>query len=141
MICEKVERKMSEAAEDDKSSIVTSIRENVKDNIRIARLKHRQDALDNLRITLDEDNAINLETFTTNNVLAIVMKIKKQRHASATDLLKLSNAFLQSHENINLFVNTPGAVPVIVKEMTGKSSTLELFWAKHRLWPVGIYQV
>lgn len=113
---------MSAAEGDDNSPVVTSIRENVKDNIRIARLKHRQDELDNLRITLGaaEDDAVNLKTFTPNDVLAIVLKLKRQRNASAADLLKLCHAFLQSHENINLFVNTTGAVPVIVKEMTGK---------------------
>lgn len=113
---------MSGAERDDVSPVVTSIRENVKDNIRIARFKHRQEELDNLRITLGtaEDDAVNLKTFTPNDVLAIVTKLKRNRHATPTDLLKLSHAFLQSHENINLFVNTTGALPVVVKEMTGK---------------------
>lgn len=109
--------------EEEKSTAVAKIRENVRENIRIARLRHRQDELDNLRITLGdlEDHSTNTQTFTTNDVLEIANKIKKQRHASATDLLKLSHAFIQSFENINCFVNSTGAVPVIVKEMTGKS--------------------
>lgn len=112
---------MSEASEEDKSTVVTNIRENVKENIRIARLKNRQDELDNLRITLGdvEDQSVNLQTFNPNDVLEIIIKIKRQRHASATELLKLSHAFLQSAENINCFVNTAGALPVIVKELTG----------------------
>lgn len=114
---------MSEMAEEEKSNAVTTIRENVKENIRIARLRHRQDELDSLRITHGdfEEHSINLQTFTTNDVLEIANKIKKQRHASAVELSKLCHAFLQSTDNINCFVNSTGAVPVIIKEMTGKS--------------------
>lgn len=114
---------MSELVEEEKSIAVTTIRENVKENIRIARLRHRQDELDSLRITHGdlEDHSINLQTFTTNDVLDIANQIKKQRHASAMDLSKLCHAFLQSTDNINCFVNAAGAVPVIIKEMTGKS--------------------
>lgn len=114
---------MSEVVEEEKPTVVTSIRENVKENIRIARLKHRQDEVDNFRITLGqlEDDTINLQTFSTTDVLEIANKIKKQRHASIPELLKLCHAFLQSSENITCFVNSTGALPVIVKELTGKS--------------------
>lgn len=114
---------MSEVGEEEKPTAVTSIRENVKENIRIARLKHRQDEVDNLRITLGqfEDHTVNLQTFSTTDVLDIANKLKKQRHASIPELLKLSHAFLQSPENITCFVNVTGAVPVIVKELTGKT--------------------
>lgn len=113
---------MLETAEEENPTIVKSIRENLKGNIRIARLKHRQNEVDNLRITLGElgDHSINLQTFSTNDVLEIAVKIKKQRHASTTDLLKLCHAFLQSSVNISCFINATGAVPVIVKELTGK---------------------
>lgn len=113
---------MSEMTTVDESTAVTTIRENVRENIRIARLKHRQDGLDNLRVIHGEheDHAINLQTFTTNDVLATANKIKKQRHASPTELMKLTHAFLQSTENIACFINASGAVPVIIKEMTGK---------------------
>ncbi|XP_031623357.1 uncharacterized protein LOC116340809 [Contarinia nasturtii] len=119
---------MSEVSEEDKSIAVATIRENVKENIRIARLKHRQNELDNLRITHGklEDLSINLQTFTKDNVLATANKIKKQRHASATELMKLSHSFLQSSENINCFVNATGALPVIVKEMTGTNTEKQL---------------
>ncbi|XP_055295482.1 uncharacterized protein LOC129565094 [Sitodiplosis mosellana] len=119
---------MSEVAEEENPTAVTTIRETVKENIRIARLRHRQDELDNLRITHGdpEDDSINLQTFTKNDVLDIANKIKKQRHASTTDLLKLCHAFLQSIDNINCFVNTTGAVPVIVKEMTGKKTETQM---------------
>lgn len=115
---------MAEANEDGKETVVTIIRENVKENIRIARLKHRQDEVDNCRITLADDSAddsINLQSFNVNDVLAIAQKMKKKRNASTGDLLKLSHAFLQSTENINCFINVAGAVAVIIKEMTGKN--------------------
>lgn len=112
---------MSEGGEGDKPTAVTTIRENIKKNIRIARLKHRQDELDNLRITDGnlEDHSINLQTFTTADILAIVHRMKKQKYASPMDLMKLSHAFLQSTDNINCFINATGAIAVIVKEMTG----------------------
>lgn len=115
---------MSEATEQIESTVVTTIRQNVKENIRIARLKNRQDELDSSRsISLDDlkDQTVNLQTFTTKDVYDIIEKIKKQRHASEAELLKLSHAFLQSVENIDCFVNRTGAVQVIVKEMTGNS--------------------
>lgn len=119
---------MSEVSEEDKSIAVTTIRENVKENIRIARLKHRQDELDSLRIThgkLDE-HSINLQTFTKSDVQDAANKIKRQRHASETELMKLSHAFLQSTENISCFINTTGALPVVIKEMTGKNTETQL---------------
>lgn len=112
---------MSEPTDEEKPTIVTSIRENVKENIRIARLKHRQDEIDSSRITLGqlEDETVNLQTFSTNDVLEIAARIKKHRRALTPDLLKLSHAFLQNSENISCFINATGALPVIVKELTG----------------------
>lgn len=113
---------MSDPPEEEKETVVTTIRENVKENIRIARLKHRQDEVDNCRIALGdtEEDSINLQTFDANDVLAIANKIKKKRGVAPADLMKLSHAFLQNIENINCFINVNGAVPVIIKEMTGK---------------------
>lgn len=113
---------MFEEPDQEKSTVVTTIRENVKENIRIARLKHRQNEVDHLRITLAEfeDHSINLETFTTSDVLDIATKIKRQRSASHAELLKLCHAFLQSTEHIDVFLNSTGSIQVIVKELTGK---------------------
>ena len=114
---------LNELEDQAKSAGVTEIRESVKNKIRIARLKHRQDEVDNFRITLGEleDHAINLETFTTADVLEIATKIKRQRNASHSELLKLCHAFLQSTENISCFMNSAGSIQVIVKEVTGNS--------------------
>lgn len=113
---------MLEATDQEKPDGVKTIRENVKNHIRIARLKHRQDEVDNLRITLGdfEDHSINLETFTKDDVLDIAAKIKRQRNASHLELLKLCHAFLQSTENIGCFLNATGSIQVIIKELTGK---------------------
>lgn len=102
---------------------VANIRDSVKEHIRIARYKHRQDEVDNLRITLTEvkDHSISLETYTKNDVLEISQRIKRQRNASHADLLKLCHAFLQSTENISCFLNSPGSIQVIVKELAGKT--------------------
>lgn len=114
---------MSEPPEEVKETIVTTIRANVKENIRIARLKHRHDEVDNFRITLgdaEDSSAINLQTFDKADILAISNQIKRKRHAPPTELMKLSHAFLQSIEHINYFVKITGALAVIIKEMTGK---------------------
>lgn len=114
--------KMSADLDVEQSTGVKTIRESVKDHIRIARLKHRQDEVDSLRITLGEleDHSINLETYSTADVTEIATKIKRQRNASHAELLKLCHAFLQSTENISCFLNSTGSIQVIVKEMTGK---------------------
>lgn len=105
---------------------VATIRDSVKNHIRIARLKHRQDEIDQQRIALGElkDHSINLETYTTNDVLEIAQRIKRHRNASHADLLKLCHAFLQSTENIGCFLNSSGSIQVIVKELTGKQIIL-----------------
>lgn len=115
---------MLDEPDPEKPDGVKTIRENVKNNIRIARLKHRQDEVDNLRITLGEleDHTINLESFTKDDVLDIATKIKRQRNASHSELLKLCHAFLQSTENISCFLNSTGSIQVIIKELTGKIS-------------------
>lgn len=121
-----IEAKMLEEPDPEKSTGVKTIRESVKNNIRIARLKHREDAMDNLRITLGqlEDHSINLETFTMDDVLEIATNIKRQRNASHSDLLKLCHAFLQCTEHISCFLNSTGSIQVIVKELTGKISSI-----------------
>lgn len=113
---------MLEDSDQAKPGGVKAIRENVKNNIRIARLKRRQDEVDSLRITLGEldEHSINLETFTKDDVLEIAAKIKHQRNASHSELLKLCHAFLQSPENISCFLNSTGSIQVIIKGLTGK---------------------
>lgn len=132
---------MIDGAEEEKQNTVGTIRESLRANIRVARLKHRQDEADNLRITLGtfEDYSANLQTFSTADVLHIASQLKKQRHASPSELLKLSHAFLQSAENIKCFVNTIGAVPVIVKELTGKYHRFLWHSLRYYLFLIGLF--
>lgn len=105
------------------SLVVNSIRENVRDNLKIARIKNRNAAIDGLRIAPEEleNLSINLQNFSVKDVSTIVQTIKKHKHAKPTELSKLSHAFLQSTENILCFLNTTGALNVLVKELTGSS--------------------
>lgn len=112
---------MSESEEIKTSEMVESVRDSVRKDIHEARSKHRHDEIDGLRVAPNElsDHSINLQSFGRDDVLNIVKTIKKNKHAKATELLKLSHAFLQSTDNIQAFLNTTGAMNVLVKELTG----------------------
>lgn len=137
------EAKMLEDPDQDKLSGVKIIRESVKNHIRIARLKHRQDEVDNLRITLGEleDHAINLETYTKDVVLEIATKIKRQRNASPAELLKLCHAFLQSTENVSCFLSSTGSIQVIVKELTGKIRSVTVNYRTFNMINKNIHEI
>lgn len=112
---------MSECEECETSEIVESVRDSVRKDIHEARSKHRHDKIDGLRVAPNElsNYSINLQSFDRDDVLNIVKAIKKNKHAKMAELLKLSHAFLQSTDNIQTFLNTTGAMNVLVKELTG----------------------
>lgn len=114
---------MSECEESKTSKMVESVRDSVRKDVHEARSKHRHDEMDGLRVAPDElsNHSINLQTFNQDDVLDIVKTIKKNKHAQTTELLKLSHAFLQSTDNIQTFLNTTGAMNVLVKELTGET--------------------
>lgn len=115
---------------------VSSIRENVRDDIRSARIKHRQHEIDRLRIlpAAIDSLSIKLMSFTKDDIIAIAHEIKKNKHITTAELQKLSHAFLQSSENIECFLSVTGALNVLVKEFIGKLHlfVFHCFWKKHK---------
>lgn len=113
---------MSECEDIKTSEIVESVRDSVRKDVHEARSKHRHDKIDGLRVAPNEllDHSINLQSFDKDDVLNIVKTIKKNKHVKTAEMLKLNQAFLQSTDNIEAFLNTTGAMNVLVKELTGK---------------------
>lgn len=107
---------------DIEQAAVTAIRENVREDVRNARIKHRHNQIDRLRILpADVDTlSINLMSFTKDDIITIARNIKKRKHITPVELQKLSRAFLQSSDNIECFLTITGALNVLVKEFIGK---------------------
>lgn len=103
------------------SRVTEAILENLRDNLKIARIKNRHSTVDGLRIAPDEleNYSINLQSFSEKYVVALAQQIKKHKHAKPAELTRLSHAFLQSKENIQCFLNSTGALNVLIKELTG----------------------
>lgn len=112
---------MSECEESKMSEIVESVRDSVRKNVHEARSKHRHDEIDGFRVAPNEllNHSIDLQSFDRDDILIIVKTMKKNKHAKTAELLKLSHAFLQNTDNIQAFLNTTGAMNVLIKELTG----------------------
>lgn len=101
-----------------------SIRENLRSNIRTTRIKHRESAIDRLRIRPEDVEMLPVDviSFTNDEIMATAHSIKKRKHITTDELQKLSYAFLQSADNIECFLNVTGALNVLVKESIGRCS-------------------
>ncbi|XP_022224064.2 uncharacterized protein LOC111075227 [Drosophila obscura] len=60
-----------------------------------------------------------LENLSAKDVCGLAARIKRRKHATSEDMYRLSHAFLQGNENISTFVGIPGAIQVLVKELSG----------------------
>ncbi|KAH8298376.1 hypothetical protein KR018_012185 [Drosophila ironensis] len=111
----KMSQEMSEALPSD------GIREKVRECAREQRREGRTQAKDALRLGLGQikDEMTALEHLTAKDVHGLAGRIKRRKHATSEDLCRLSLAFLQGEENINAFAAIPGALQVLVKELTG----------------------
>jgi hypothetical protein len=73
---------------------------------------------------------VNSEVLTEKDVNGLCSRIKRRKHATAKDIVKLSNAFIQSNTNISAFVKTTGAINILVKELTGLDKSQQLLAAQ-----------
>ncbi|KAH8352425.1 hypothetical protein KR084_004076 [Drosophila pseudotakahashii] len=97
------------------------LRSKIRGYARDQRLECRMKAKDALRIGLGQvkEEVAALESLGTKDVIGMAGRIKRRKHATSEDLCRLSLAFLQGNDNINAFAVIPGAIQVLVKELTG----------------------
>lgn len=83
----------------------------------------RQQNVDAVRLGLGlcVDEVTQLDSISVKDVLGLAGRIKRRRNADPQDLLRLSRAFQQDSANSTAFTNTPGALNVLIKELTGAS--------------------
>lgn len=114
-------------------SAVSSVRDKIRENIRVARNKHRHDEIDSLRIAPNELENLSIEliTFSKDDILSMARTIKKNRHITPVELQKFSHAFLQSADNIECFLSVNGALNVMVKEFIGNFHIFHLLIRIH----------
>lgn len=89
---------------------------------------NRHQNLDAVRLGLGTiaDEVKQLDYISVKDVLGLAGRIKRRRKADEQDLLRLSRAFLQEEANITAFTNTPGALNVLIKELTGNEMDLQI---------------
>lgn len=105
----------------------TDIQETIRENCRALQTTesrvNRQDTVDAVRLGLGScvDEIAEQESIGVKDVLGLAGRIKRRRSADQHDLVRLGRAFQQDDANITAFTNTPGALSVLVKELTGTS--------------------
>lgn len=70
------------------------------------------------------------EIITEKDIAGLCSRIKRRKHATAEDLTKLGNAFIQNEANISAFIKTTGAINIIIKEFTGNDHNQQLLAAQ-----------
>ncbi|XP_016954971.1 transmembrane and coiled-coil domain-containing protein 6 [Drosophila biarmipes] len=97
------------------------LRSKIRGYARDQRLECRIKAKDAMRIGLGQvmEEVAALESLGTKDVIGMANRIKRRKHAASEDLCRLSLAFLQGIDNSNAFAVIPGAIQVLVKELTG----------------------
>uniref|UniRef100_A0A182PAU4 IBB domain-containing protein n=1 Tax=Anopheles epiroticus TaxID=199890 RepID=A0A182PAU4_9DIPT len=71
-----------------------------------------------------------IEHITEQEIKGLAGRIKRRKRCDAMDLVQLSYGFQQSRENIAHFIRITGAINVIVKELTGHDTNLQLLAAE-----------
>lgn len=102
----------------------SNLKLNLRVNQKLFRAVRRNDHIDAKRIGVGEIKHLiaDAENITEKDIAGLASRIKRRRNAGELDLIRLSQAFLQSIGNIRAFINIPGALNVIVKELTGNDS-------------------
>ncbi|XP_017094979.2 uncharacterized protein [Drosophila bipectinata] len=104
------------------------IREKVRGYAQEQRKEGRTEAKDSLRIGLGQikEEFAAQDNLSEKDVHGLATRIKRRKHATSEDLFRLALAFLQGVENINAFAAIPGALQVLVKELTGSDTQRQI---------------
>ncbi|XP_036328877.1 uncharacterized protein LOC118741132 [Rhagoletis pomonella] len=122
----------TDCEEPQSSQAVTVPTELLREKVRIFSQRHRElqraKSNDALRFGLGEitKKVEELDNLTEKDVNGLITRIKRRKHASVEDMYRLNHAFLQSMDHIKLFAKAPGALHVIVKELTGIDSERQI---------------
>lgn len=103
------------------SDAIEILRIERRDDVKTMRDERRKRHVDAVRIGIGETSTgiANLKGYSPSDVSEIAVRIRKQKHADSSELNCLAHAFIQSTENITCFMNTSGALGVLVKEVSG----------------------
>lgn len=106
------------------NGVSSNLKLNLRFNQKLSRSSRRNDHVDAKRIGVGEIKHLitEVENITEADIAGLASRVKRRRTAAEPDLIRLSQAFLQSIGNISAFINIPGALNVIVKELTGNDS-------------------
>lgn len=107
------------------SSLLSKLRDAGRENLRKKRILQRNEDVDSLRIAAGQINNYLQEStlITPKDISGMAVRIKRRRRAEEADINRLSKAFLQNELNSITFVNIPGALDVLIKELIGNSDT------------------
>lgn len=107
-----------------KQSLTDELRDDRRNKLKEHQEFSRLKAFDCNRF-IDSDDVL-----TEKDIAGLCSRIKRRKHASEEDLIRLSNAFIQSELNISAFIKTTGAVNIVVKELTGSDNSRKLLAAQ-----------
>lgn len=110
------------------ASLLAFRERNLEDLVR-ARGLQRHRLRDTLRCGLVEEQQ-QQQTVSVGEVEKLCNRIKRRKHADESDLERLSRGFLSSAANITAFVKVPGALNVLIKELTGSSGEKQVLAAE-----------
>ncbi|TMW41810.1 hypothetical protein DOY81_013108 [Sarcophaga bullata] len=104
------------------------LRDKIREYTKSDRKLMRANVSDSLRFGVGEIKARikELESLTEKDVIGLARRIKRRKHATCEDMYRLSHAFLQDVQNIETFSKIPGAIQVLIKELTGNNSERQL---------------
>ncbi|XP_061387310.1 uncharacterized protein LOC133322332 [Musca vetustissima] len=104
------------------------LREKIRDYTKKHREAIRAEVSDSLRFQLGEikERIQELDNVTEKDVTGLAARIKRRKHATIEDMYRLSHAFLQDVTNIQAFNKIPGAIQVLIKELTGNDSERQM---------------
>lgn len=90
------------------------------------REKQRQQQEFNRLSAFQKNRFADSEIVNESDINGLCSRIKRRKRATAEDLRRLANAFLQSESNISAFIKVTGAINVLVKEFTGTDRDQQL---------------
>lgn len=105
----------------------SKLNDELRENRRVILREHQEN---NRLRAFDSNRFVDSDILTEKDVVGLCSRIKRRKRATAEDLQKLCNAFIQSEANISAFIKVTGAINVIIKEFTGSDRTQQLFAAQ-----------